>query len=282
MSASLISVGQVVDQSFHHYRKYFKTLMGISLYLFAGMPFLIAGTLVFDPVNTTRLVISVACEAIGFIATFIASYWILNALILSIDAQNNNKKSNASAVAKSAWQMFAPSFVVSILIAAMLLSTLILLLPGWLLFFIPSQGSYIVPGIGVLLFVLGGIAAIVVSAWISVTFIFAPYSLMLENTKIIGSLKRARDLVRGRWWPVMLRVIIPKLTILVVALFLQYVSTIILSLLSAGSGPDSLLFFIILSKLAQVAFSVLVTPIFLTADYYVFRSLVETAGKKSS
>lgn len=256
--------------------------MGISLYLFAGMPFLIAGTLVFDIENTTRLAISIACEAIGFIATFIASYWTLNALILSIDAQSNNKKSDAGTVAKSAWKLFLPSFVISVLIAVMLLATLILLSPGWALFFIPSQGSYIVPGIGVLLFVLGGLAAIATSAWISVTFIFAPYALMLEKSGIIGSLQRARDIVRGRWWPVMLRVLIPKLTILVVALFLQYVLTIILSLLSAGSGPESLLFFVILSNLAQVAFSVLVTPIFLTADYYVFRSLVETVSKKSS
>lgn len=279
MPASLISIGQVVDQSVHHYRKFFKTLMGISLYLFAGMPFIIGGTLIYSADNVTRLMVSVACEVIGFVITIVASYWVFNALALSVSAQTSNKKSDAGTVGKTAWRYVLPAIAISVLIAAMLLATLAFLLPGWALFFIPSDGSFVVPGIGVILFVVGGIVAACACAWVSVTYIFAPYALVLEGAGVRGALQRARDLVRGRWWQAMLRVVIPKIVILIVALFLQYVLIIVLSLLSAGTGPDSLLFFVILANLAKVGFSVLVTPLFVIADYYVFRSLVDTAKK---
>ncbi len=280
--SSLISIGQVVDQSVHHYGKSFKALMGVSLFLLAGMPFVVAGRVLFDDADATRLWLSIGCEIVGIIVTAIASYWVFNALVYAVDAQAAGKRANMASVSKAAWKQFVPAVGVSVLVGLLLLSTVLLLAPGYALLFLRIGDTFGTLAVGALLLFAGGFSAAALAAWVAITFIFAPYALLLENTGVRGALRRARELVRGRWFPVMLRVLVPKVTILVVALFLQYVLIIALSLLSASSGPGSLLFFIILADLMKVGFSVLVTPLFVLADYYVFESLVDTAKKSAA
>ena len=47
---------------------------------------------------------------------------------------------------------------------------------------------------------LGGIAGLVVGAWLWVRFCLAAPALMLERQKVSDALRRSAKLVRGNWW----------------------------------------------------------------------------------
>lgn len=284
--ATLISVGQVVDQSIHHYRKYFKNLLGVSLFLFAGMPLMIASALIFSSESVPRLMVSIACEVLAVVVTAIAGFWVFNALVFTVDGEARGKKAEPKVVSKTAWKKFFPAIGVSALVSLLLISTIVFLMPGYAILFTPmtDTGSMAVLLGGVVFILAGGIAAICAAAWMSVTYVFAPYALLLDGEGIRNSLRRAHALVRGRWWHTMFCVIVPKLVILIIAFFLQYIIMTMVSLLAAGTGASegtSLLPFVLLANVIKIGFSALVTPLFVLADYYVFRSLVDTVKDAS-
>jgi hypothetical protein len=53
---------------------------------------------------------------------------------------------------------------------------------------------------GVLLIVVGAIAALVLSFWIAIRFLFAPPTVLLERSGVITSMRRSWRLVGGSWW----------------------------------------------------------------------------------
>lgn len=281
--SALISVGQVIDQSVHHFRKQFQALMSVSLFLFAGMPLLIVSSLVYSTDSFARVIVALVCQVLGLVITTVAGIWVFNALVLMVDGQAKNKKIGLENVQKLAWKKFFPAIGVSLLVSLLIVSTVLFFVPGYSLVFVMAQGTSILTyAVGAFLIFAGGVAAICTSAWLGVTYIFAPYGLLLEDLRIKASLTRAHTLVKGRWWATMVRVLIPKVTILIVLLFVQYLLTVVLSVLSASLGESSLQGFAILANLFKVGFSVIATPLFVIADYYVFRSLIDTAPRDAS
>ncbi len=277
--ASLISVGQVVDQTVHHYQKYFKQLLSISLYVFAGTPFFILGTVIYSADNLPRLIISAICTLFGTITSAIASIWIFNALIFTVDTELQTKKTNVSTISKLAWKKFLPSAALSIIIAlTLIIITTLCLLPGTAIFLISTamQSNSLLPFLaGVIFLLFGTVIAACIVAWIGITTIFAPYALMLENTKIFESLHRARALVRGRWWAILLRIIIPNLCVAIILFLAPTIIHFFLSLLATGS-PSLIMPLFIINDIANVALTALTVPFLVIADYYVFQSLVDT------
>jgi hypothetical protein len=284
--ASLISVGQVLDQTVHHYKKYFKNLLSVSLYLFAGTPFFIAATLLYSNSNLTPLIISAICTIVGTLVYVVASIWTFNALIFTVDAEVQNKKINSSAIYKLAWKKFWPSLALSILIAIILIVIIILcLLPGAAIFILSAATIYSnsLPAFlaGAMFLLFGTAIAACIVAWIGITTISAPYSLMLENLSIIKSLQRARNLINNRWWAVLLRIIIPNLVVAIIIFLAPNILHFFFSLLAVGSSSLILPLFI-LNDIANVALTALTVPFLVIANYYVFQSLVDTYKPNAS
>ncbi|HCC83400.1 TPA: hypothetical protein DEP96_00960 [Candidatus Uhrbacteria bacterium] len=283
--ASLISVGQVVDQSIHHYRKYFKNLLNISLYLFAGTPFFIAATILYSTTDNTRLIISAVCTLIGTLVSAIASIWTFNALIFTVDAEVQNKKTKTEVLNRSAWKKFWPSLALSIIIAlASIIVTVLCLLPAAAIFLVSTamHANSLLPFLAGIIFLLFGIViAICVVGWILVTTLFAPYALMLEDNKIIQSLHRARNLINGRWWATLLRLILPNLCIAIIVYLIPKIIHFFLSILAVGS-PSIIMPLFIINDIANVALYALTVPFLVIANYYVFQSLVDTYKQNAS
>ncbi len=277
--ATLISVGQVVDQSVHHYRQNFKKLMNISLYLFAGAPFFIAATILYSNTSLSRLFLSAICTLIGMIISAGASIWTFNALILTVNSQTQNKKAKTDNLNRLAWKKFLPSLGVSIIIALILIGLAILcLLPGTIIFLVSTalhSNSMIIFLAGILFVLFGGLVATCLVAWLGITTIFAPYALILENLGVIKSLKRAHQLVLHRWWLVLIRIIIPNLVIGIILFLAPKITHFILSLLVVGS-PSLLMPLFIVNDLINIGLTTLTIPFLVIADYYVFQSLVDT------
>ncbi|WP_446041800.1 DUF7544 domain-containing protein [Streptomyces sp. SID1121] len=107
------------------------------------------------------------------------------------------------------------------------------------------MGIGVTPGIlvgstaGVLLAVLGGLAALVVISWLMVRFALASPALMLERQGIAASLRRSAKLVKGSWWRIFG---IQSLTLLLTFLVAMIVSIpfAIIALAADGAGIDGL------------------------------------------
>lgn len=289
--ATFISIGQVVDASIHHYRKYFGSLLSISLWLFAGVPFLILNYILRPEdtsVVTAPFVASVAFGILGTLITAAATFWTLISLILAVDGQVDGKSLNAKAVGKTAWRSFAKMVGYSVTVVILAIAALLLIVPGATLTIMPAIVNIptILAGIGVFLFFIGGALAAILLAWMLITLVFGPYALVLEKQSVFGAINRARLLVEGRWWATMFRVTIPKLIISVIVYFIQYIfvqlMAIFLASLIGMSENTAGLIWIIFKNITVSGFSALIIPMLVIADYYVYRSLVDTRGKTTA
>ncbi|MDH2392957.1 hypothetical protein QCN29_30095 [Streptomyces sp. HNM0663] len=104
------------------------------------------------------------------------------------------------------------------------------LLPGLLL----GDGS------GVLLTMLGGIAAVVVILWLVVRFALASPALMLERQGVIPSLRRSAKLVRGTWWRVFGILLLTMALLFVISLII-IVPFVVIALMADSNGFGDLL-----------------------------------------
>lgn len=286
--AVLISIGQVVDQSIHHYKKYFADALGISLWLFAGLPLLILSFVV-RPDDTTVVsapyIASAILGLLGAALTGAASIWTLTSLTLAVEAHDEGKRATAKSVGKKAWGLFPKVLGFSIGAVALAFAALLPIVPGATLTIMPAivDMPVFLSGMGVFLFFAGGCLAAILLAWLLITLVFGPYALVLEGRGIFGAVNRARVLVEGRWWAVMFRVLIPKLIIFVIVYFIEYVfvqlMAIFLASLIGMSDRTAALLWMTFKNISVTGLTALIIPMLVIADYYVYRSLVDTRGK---
>ncbi|MGG7573481.1 hypothetical protein [Streptomyces sirii] len=91
------------------------------------------------------------------------------------------------------------------------------------------------PDIGLLLAMLGGLAATVVSIWLWVRYSLASPALMLEKQGVIASMRRSAKLVRGSWWRVLGAQLLAYLLIAIVEFIIQIPATLIAFLIGGES-----------------------------------------------
>ncbi|MFE0193468.1 hypothetical protein [Streptomyces sp. NPDC058989] len=89
--------------------------------------------------------------------------------------------------------------------------------------------------IGLLLAMLGGLAATVVSIWLWVRYSLASPALMLEKQGVIASMRRSAKLVRGSWWRVLGAQLLAYLLIGIVEFIIQIPATLIAFLIGGES-----------------------------------------------
>lgn len=287
--AQLISIGQIIDKTFHLYQKHFISYVRIGVWLFLSVPLLILVNIIFPLIHDplTSVIVVGAITLVNTVLTLIVSYFVSNALIFSTEAYEEGKKSNPQAIREAAWSRVGHVFVQGLLLALMLVLAMCLLIPGVGLLIVSSlteTESVVLPSLGMFLLFAGGVTAAALVAWFGVVFPFAPFSLLLERRGIVESIRHAFALVRGRWWATMVRVIVPKLTMGIIVLFLQLLIVFFFFIISAGLAPMSELIgenavTVIMSALQQlaiIAVAAVSTPAFIIADYYVFKDLAAT------
>ncbi len=111
------------------------------------------------------------------------------------------------------------------------------------------------PTAGLMLVVLGGIGAIVVSIWLWVRFSLAAPALMLEKQGVIASMRRSAKLVRGAWWRILGIQLLTHLLIALVQMIVQVPATVVAVLLGGesftawteGNGDTGWTFLIVLA-----------------------------------
>jgi hypothetical protein len=127
----------------------------------------------------------------------------------------------------------------------------------------------LIGGAGILLSVLGGLAAVAVIIWLVIRFSLASPALVLERQGVIASLRRSAKLVQGTWWRIfgitLLTLLLAFLVNLVIVLPFTVIAFAVdgpgLSELFTGAAPDFGWTFMIITSIGSVIASSITYPI---------------------
>ncbi|MFJ8074595.1 glycerophosphoryl diester phosphodiesterase membrane domain-containing protein [Streptomyces sp. NPDC096176] len=127
----------------------------------------------------------------------------------------------------------------------------------------------LIGGAGVLLSVLGGLAALTLIIWLVIRFALASPALVLERQGVIASLRRSAKLVQGAWWRIfgitLLTVLLAFLVNMIIAIPFTIIAFAVdgvaLSDLFSGNSPDFGWAFLIITGIGSVIASSITYPI---------------------
>ena len=283
--ASLISVGQILDQSLEHCRKHYKELLAIVLWIVvASIPFVI-GKLLSPTGGDATLTggdwVTFAISASGAVLVAVVSLWMYAALTLTVADQAAGKRVNLKALSEQGWKAFWKYLLLTVTLSLIFLGFALIIAPGYALLLIGSISNKAdtLSAIGTPLFFLGAITTMYLLIKYTVQLAFAPYLLLLEKKSVIESIKQSAALVQGRWWATCVRFVIPKALVLLAFLIINYVvftAIQIFIVLVEGSSSTLALMIFALSLFLSVFLSAIVTPIMIVTDYYLYDSLRKT------
>jgi hypothetical protein len=286
MPKPLISVGQIIDQAWDHYRKHFVEMLSVSSWVlilailytvaFALYPSSIYLASVQEPTLIHNLSIILALVT-GFIVAPILGFWIFAYLVQVIDKEAKGKRVNLKALAKTSWKKFLPLLLVNVLFTLLIFSTLLSLVPGFGLIglgFFLSNG--IIGTIGTILLILGlFVLGIIVIYW-AVRYFFVGYAAVLDDQHGKSAFVASRKVVGNDFWPILLRVTVPKILYFIIFAAIQMgIGAIIIYFVAGVAGSDFELserLLTILNTILALVITVLINPLVLITDYLIYES----------
>ena len=243
----LISVKDIIKQSIELYRKNYLFFLKYMLLLFIPTGVMsIAGAILGSVLETTLLYgfgLTLALYLLVVAIGTIASLWISIAFIRTIvKTYNGGKSKDMREELLSTTHLIIPAIAASILTTLILLGGLILL---------------IIPGI-------------IFSIW----FAFVIYRIALEEDKAIESLHHSKELVKGRWWAVLWRLVAPAVVFAIVMGIIQGIIGYPLDLLlKATVGTNLFILTLSFISLITTAIALLITPLTTTAPTILYLDL---------
>lgn len=286
----LITVGQLLDQTWDHYRDNFKELMTVSAWmLILAVVDVIA--LSFYPPASKLLgqATYTGAETFGVILSSISSgllapllgLWLLIALARLVRNQLAGRPGMAKKAMSEGFQLFGPALYISLLILAVLVFALVIGLgPAFILAAILQYmgGTALVILFNLLLMAGLIVSFVLVLIW-GVRFVLAPFALFLEDKRGLPALKRSQELIKGRFWSVLLRLAVPKLLFIVIGVLLLMVVQYVVGLGITGAAGLNIDVQLRLGTLTQAAVSAvvvaLINPLIVIADLILYKNLMK-------
>ncbi len=286
--SKLISIGELIDQSWERYRAAWPLYLGISGWI-AAVILLDIVAIAFYP-NARTLVSGAgltASETFGLVLYIVATYmvgpllgfWIFVSLLRAAKAQDEGHRVTAGRAMREAKSQFLPSLGAAILVGALVLLALVvsggpvailLVLGNWL-----QWNPLLILG-NVLIAVAIIVAFVLTIRW-SIEYFFAPYLPIFENRKSVESMHRSRTLVHGRFWAVFWRLVIPKLVFALFGLIALTVVGYVMNVFIAAAAGLNLDVYARLSSVSitvfPLAIAAIINPLFVIADTLLYRSL---------
>lgn len=286
----LITVGQLLDQTWDHYRDNFQEIMTISAWILI-LAVIDVIALSFYP-SASQLIsggVLTGSETFGVILALISSgiaaplisLWLFIALARLIRSQLAGGRRSAKAAMHDGFKLYWSSLYISLLIMAVLVGGLLIGMgPSFLIAALMqfASSSALVVLFNILLLAGIVVAFILVSVW-GVQYILSPFALFLENLRGFEALRRSRSLIKGRFWSVLLRLVIPKLIFLAVAVLILAVLQYLIGLGVTGVSGLNLDLQLRLGTLSQAALAyvivALINPLIIIADTLLYKNLIK-------
>lgn len=289
--ASLITLGDLLDRSVAHYEKNWRHFLKVGSVLFlAYIPSVIAKLLPrYLPANTSTLVnlsLNVFQTVAGIVITLATIYYVIRLIqTISVQAGTEARGLTPRELGKKALAFLVLNIVITL--ALVLLATPPIL---GVVFFIVDQftkGSPVLSMVGTFLLFIGGPISIFSILYWGLILRFAPYALVLEDLSIIKTIKRARELAKGRWWSMLALYILPVVLITFITFVfnglayfvLRYVAALLTTVVPdpASWAREVIgLFGAVAYEFIQVFSVAIFMPMFVLVEYYLFESLRKT------
>jgi hypothetical protein len=190
---------------------------------------------------------------VGSVLQFVGTTVLTGLLVIAVgDAVLGKRPSIGEVWSRSRgqiWALLGVTFLVLLCTFGVLAAGI---LPGVLIAFAGSVTG------GVVLAVFGGLAAIAVAIWVTISLLFAPPTVMLERLGVIASMRRSWRLVRGSWWRCLGIWLLAQVIAVVLSGVLQVPLLILGAIISSGTGSDGPV--IVLYILGSVVGRTLVAP----------------------
>lgn len=289
MAKPTISVGEIIDKSWHYYKLHFGELMSISGWLLVAAVLNIIA-LAFYP--SASILLSErpygAAETFGtvlliinsFMVTPILGLWITASLVRLIDAIVSGRKTTLKDAMKEGKKYFWSFLLVSVLFSLVILATMLFLVPG-VFFLLVGNGLSGVGAslamIGTLLLLIGiGVATVMAILW-GVRFFFSTYTLLVDGHRGRAAMKTSYRLVHGNFWDVFVRLALPKALFFIVFAFGLFVVNTLASMIVSGAAGLNIDLQVRLTTIVTGVLvllqTILINPIILIADYLIYKDM---------
>lgn len=284
----LISIGQLIDQSWDLFRARFQAFMSISGWLLLLALFYTIALSLYPSASTlwfsNELTISENAGVFLFALTNyligpLVGLWVLIGLVRLGRSVLSGRAINPKAAMAEVTSRFLPTLLVSVMVGLLLvLATIIGFGPSVLLAALGALlKSATLVGLANLLLIIGVFVALILSFKWMVEYILAPYATIIDNTAGKKALFESRRLIRGRFWEVLLRLVIPKLVFILIAIILMAVISYATSIVISAVGGLNLDLRLRLSTMVEwvvpIVIAALVNPLIVMADVLLYRSL---------
>jgi len=283
----LISVGQLIDQTWEHYHVSWRELMSVTVWLLLPAVIAIIATAMYPNATTMLAARDFSVTETSAVVTWflnnallapIIGLWVFLMTVKMIYDQMAKRKINFSSLAKDGWKLFFPTIFVNLLVCLVLIASWLMIVPGLIFYLLGLLFNLSwLNGIGVAVLSAGIIAAFILTVEWLVYFAYAPLVLIIEGVHGKKALKRAKKLVQGKFWPVLIRMIIPKMVFVLILVAAEWVIGYLIGLTAISiTGLDNDL----AAKLTTIAVTffialgaVAINPLLIISDYLLFDNL---------
>lgn len=288
MANKLISIGTLIDESWERYREHTSALLSISGWLLVKAVIDVV-SLSFYP-TVSKMLSGEILSGTELFGTFLfivnaaiiaplIGVFILAAVFQFSYAILEGKKADVKSALMAGKKSFFPVLWVSILLVLVILGGIALgVVPPVILYALAAWTGFTQLNVlATLLLVLGIIAATILNIRWTVEFSLAPYVTLAEGLPGIQALKRSRELVRGRFFAVLLRYALPKFVFvllgIVVLAILSFLTNVVVSGFAGLNLDVSLRLNTLASTIYPVLIAALVNPLLILADTILYRSV---------
>ncbi|TAK03955.1 hypothetical protein EPO34_02235 [Patescibacteria group bacterium] len=285
----LITIGELIDQSWDRYRESFTDFVSVSGWLLVVSVFDVVARALYPA--TIRLLSGAPLtwsENLGILlywltATVIApaiGVWTILALMKLADARLSGVRLDPKTALKAAKKEFWGMTWVTVLVALVLLATLACgAIPGLALTTIvlaSGKGGLMVLVSNVVLIIGLVVANLLVLKW-SVRYGFAPFAFAAEGTRGTAALAASRKLSEGRLMRVLVRGLLPAAMFgLVGYVAVRFLSLVSYTIVSAGAGLNldvQVRLMSISGSVFPMIVAVLINPLIVLVGMKLYRSL---------
>lgn len=287
---SLITVGEVIDRSWHHYTKHFVELMSVAAWLLVVAILNTIATWLYPemtygvPSDLSGIdLFAVILYAVNFLLIApVISIWVFNTTIRLIDRERKQQPIRLKELSAEGWKFFLPRVLVGFLAFLCAAAPFVLLVPLALLSLAANRLLPQIGTISTLLFVFGLFAAVAVTIYIMIRIFFAAYELLLNDRRGKKAIQGSLEVTARRFWPVFWRVVIPKVIfffgLFAIQLFLTFLLRTVSTNIAGLNFELGVRLYTIGSGLIFIILGALLNPLLMTSDYLVFQSLREESS----
>ncbi len=284
----LISVGELIDRSWEHYKTEFVGLVSVSGWiLVAAIVDLFA--LIFYP-TVSKLASGATLtgwESFGvtlfgisnYVIATVVNLWVFATLGRLISSQLSGRGDNVKRAMVEGWKFFLPLAIVGLLIGGLIFGAVAVS-------FAPSVGMALLgmwtsmsaaPFLVAFLEIVGICVAIFLCFRWSVQYFLAPYALLVDGVRGWSALVQARRMVDGKFWSIFLRIAVPKAIFIlfgVVGMQILITGLSLVTVAAAGSNIDlqarlgTIIFYVVMYLATAI-----INPLIVIADVLLYRSL---------